>query len=172
MSHSGWEVHEVTGISRRAWALLGKAESRDSLSLLLVDVAKVHAFEADSRVASVSCDIGNSRDLERLIPPDTGAIYHLAAIVSDQADVEFDHGMKINFDTKRSLLEVGQRLTVPPKLIFTGSPAVFGGNLPEIINDQTAVTPQSSNGTQKVMGELRSTNSSGEVLAGAGTPKA
>jgi nucleoside-diphosphate-sugar epimerase len=74
--------------------------------------------------------------------------------VSSQAEADFDLGMKVNFDATRLILERARALNHRPRVVFTSSVAVFGGTLPETVLDTTATTPQSSYGTQKVMGEL------------------
>jgi nucleoside-diphosphate-sugar epimerase len=124
------------------------------LSLVLADRVTTDAFAADGRVQSVVCDIANRAELEALVARDTAVIYHLAAIVSGQAEAEFDLGMKINLEATQTLLEIARRLPTPAKFIFTSSVAVFGGALPAIVTDQTAVHPQSSYGAQKAIGEL------------------
>ncbi len=125
-----------------------------ALSLVLADRVTTETFSADRRVLSVACDISNRAELSRLVGSDTAVIYHLAAIVSGQAEAEFDLGMKINLEATQALLEICRGLPRPPTLVFTSSLAVFGGELPAIVTDQTAVRPQSSYGAQKAMGEL------------------
>ena len=122
--------------------------------LLLIDRAITKAFDGDSRVESVVADIADRAEMQRLVASDTAVIYHLAAIVSSQAEAEFDLGMKINFEATHTLLEIARRLPAPPKFIFSSSIAVFGGALPAIVTDDTAVHPQSSYGAQKAIGEL------------------
>lgn len=124
------------------------------LSLWLVDRVATDAFEGDQRVQSIVCDIADRVEMERFILPDTSVIYHLAAIVSGQAEAEFDLGMRINLEGTRTLLEMCRHLPLPPKFVFTSSIAVFGGELPAVVTDQTAVRPQSSYGSQKAIGEL------------------
>lgn len=124
------------------------------LSLVLADRVTTETFAADRRVQSIACDIANRADLSRLVGSDPAVIYHLAAIVSGQAEAEFDLGMKINLEATQALLEICRGLPLPPKFVFTSSLAVFGGELPAIVTDQTAVRPQSSYGAQKAMGEL------------------
>jgi nucleoside-diphosphate-sugar epimerase len=87
------------------------------------------------------CDYEN---IQRILVPDTAVIYHLAAIVSGQAEAEFDLGMKINLEATRNLLEICRSVPTPPKFVFSSSVAVFGGKLPAIVTDDTAVHPQSS----------------------------
>src|SRR5690606_1922365 len=82
------------------------------------------------------------------------SIFHLAAIVSGHAEVDFDLGMKINFDATRQILERARELGTKPRVIFTSSVAVFGGALPESVPDTMSPVPQSSYGAQKAMGEL------------------
>jgi nucleoside-diphosphate-sugar epimerase len=138
---------------RLAKQLLGQ-QQKTPLTLVLADRVTTDAFAGDKRVQSLACDIANRTELERLVTPDTSVIYHLAAIVSGQAEAEFDLGMKINLEATQALLEIARRLPVPPKFVFTSSVAVFGGALPAIVTDQTAVHPQSSYGAQKAIGEL------------------
>ncbi|MEO7414748.1 MAG: D-erythronate dehydrogenase [Opitutaceae bacterium] len=130
------------------------ADSSAPFRLVLIDRVATHAFDGDSRVQSVVGDIADRAELQRLVTPDTAVIYHLAAIVSSQAEAEFDLGMRINFEATHSLLEIARQLPAPPKFVFTSSVAVFGGALPAIVTDDTAVHPQSSYGAQKAVGEL------------------
>jgi D-erythronate 2-dehydrogenase len=82
------------------------------------------------------------------------AIVHLAAVVSGQAESDFDLGMRVNLDGTRALLEACRRLAAPPpRLVFTSSVAVFGGKLPDIVRDETTPTPQNSYGIQKYISE-------------------
>jgi nucleoside-diphosphate-sugar epimerase len=88
------------------------------------------------------------------ITPDTESIFHLAAVVSGQAEAEFDLGMRINFDATRLILERARQNGNRPRLVFTSSVAVFGGDLPHRVLDSTILAPQSSYGAQKAMAEL------------------
>lgn len=126
----------------------------DSLSIVLADRVTSDAFDADHRVKSIACDIADREQVRLLVTSDTDVIYHLAAIVSGQAEAEFDLGMKVNLEATHHLLEASRTLPIPPKFVFTSSLAVFGGNLPPVVTDQTAVQPQSSYGAQKAIGEL------------------
>jgi len=85
-------------------------------------------------------------------------IYHLAAIVSGEAEADFEKGYSVNLDGTRHLLE-GIRTTQPgtgwkPRLIFASSIAVFGGDMPDVITDTYFLTPETSYGTQKAICEL------------------
>ena len=119
----------------------------------LLDVVKSNAL-TDPRVRSLEGDISDPAVLRQAIDADTRAIFHLAAIVSGQAEADFDLGMRINLDASRALLETCRAVGHTPRVIFTSSVAVYGGALPETVRDDTALSPQSSYGTQKAIAEL------------------
>lgn len=119
----------------------------------LLDVVKADA-PADPRVRSLVGDIADAAVLRRAIATDTRVIFHLAAIVSGQAEADFDLGMRINLDASRALLETCRALGHQPRVVFTSSVAVYGGALPDTVRDDTALNPQSSYGTQKAIAEL------------------
>lgn len=129
----------------------GAPESIDQLVLL--DVIEASGFD-DPRVSVVVGDIADRAVLERAIDRDTGAIFHLAAVVSGQAEADFELGMRINLDASRMLLEVCRTLGHRPRVVFTSSVAVYGGDLPDVVRDDTALNPQSSYGAQKAIAEL------------------
>ena len=89
-----------------------------------------------------------------MIDADTCSVFHLAAVVSGQAEADFDLGMRVNLDATRLLLDTCRAVGHRPRVVFTSSVAVYGGTLPEVVRDDTAVNPQSSYGAQKAIGEL------------------
>ncbi|EIJ48162.1 nucleoside-diphosphate-sugar epimerase [Herbaspirillum sp. GW103] len=121
--------------------------------ITLLDVVPAQGFN-DPRIEAVTGDIADAAVIERVITPETQSIFHLAAIVSGHAEADFDLGMKINFDATRVILERARALGTKPRVVFTSSVAVFGGELPAVVPDNTLLMPQSSYGAQKVMGEL------------------
>ncbi|AXE95965.1 D-erythronate dehydrogenase [Paraburkholderia sp. 22099] len=121
--------------------------------LVLLDVVRASDF-GDSRVRAEVGDIAERSVLERVIDERTSAIFHLAAIVSGQAEADFDLGMRINLDASRLLLEVCRQRGHQPRVLFTSSVAVYGGELPDMVRDDTALKPQSSYGAQKAIAEL------------------
>jgi nucleoside-diphosphate-sugar epimerase len=127
-------------------------KSREVRQLVLVDVAPPTL--SDSRVSAVTGDLGDRALLERVVSADTDSIFHLAAVVSGQAEAEFDTGMHVNLDATRALLERCRKLLRPPKFVFASSLAVFGGVLPDPVPDDAVLTPQTSYGTQKAISEL------------------
>src|ERR1700744_1472110 len=92
---------------------------------------------------------------EKLIAGRPDVIFHLAAIVSGEADLDFDKGYRINLDGTRMLIDA-IRLAggYKPRLVFTSSIAVFGAPFPDAIGDEFFHTPLLSYGTQKAIGEL------------------
>ncbi len=121
--------------------------------LLLVDIQAPPAL-ADPRIRCLQADLTAPGVAESLISERTTVVYHLAAIVSSHAEQDFDLGWQVNLDTTRSLLEACRHARPGIRFVFTSSLAVYGGPLPELVNDGTALTPTSSYGTQKAMGEL------------------
>ena len=121
--------------------------------LVLVDVVPP-APAGDPRVASFAGDIADRALLDRLIDDETASIFHLAAVVSGQAEADFDLGMRVNFDATRALLESCRSRGHRPRVVFASSCAVYGGELPDVVPQFHALMPQSSYGTQKAMGEL------------------
>src|SRR5450755_1923328 len=120
--------------------------------LILIDVAP--ASLSDPRVEIVTGDLADRALVERAITSATDSVFHLAAVVSGQAEAEFDTGMHVNLDATRALLERCRGLARPPKFVFASSLAVFGGALPDPVRDDSPITPQTSYGAQKAMGEF------------------
>ena len=122
--------------------------------LVLLDCALPAEGAVDGRIKYVTGDAGDNSLMKRVFAPRTDAVFHLAAVVSAGAEADFELGYKVNLDATRLVLEACRQQPAPPRVIFTSSVAAFGGDLPEIVTDATAATPQSSYGTQKVIGEL------------------
>ncbi len=81
-------------------------------------------------------------------------VFHLAAVVSAQAEADYELGMRVNLDGTRAVLEALRRTGRRPRLVFASSVAVYGGPLPDPVGDDVPLAPQSSYGAQKAMGEL------------------
>ena len=121
--------------------------------LVLLDVVPAPAID-DPRVDILTGDVLDAELLKRAIDSATASIFHLAAVVSSQAEADFDLGMRVNLDAARLLFETCRRLGHCPRVVFTSSVAVYGGDLPEVVQDDTALNPKSSYGIQKAIGEL------------------
>jgi nucleoside-diphosphate-sugar epimerase len=146
--------------SRLAQALLARGTLTDARGhtraidrVVLADVVAAPSL-ADSRVQAMQGSLDDPAFVERVVSPETDTVFHLAAVVSGQAEAEFDVGMRVNLDATRALLERCRKCTKPPKFVFASSLAVFGGALPDPVPDDAPVTPQSSYGAQKAIGEL------------------
>ncbi|MEW6340982.1 MAG: D-erythronate dehydrogenase [Pseudomonadota bacterium] len=128
-------------------------EPQPLTELVLLDVVAASGFN-DNRVRIEVGDIAERSVLEGVIDAGTSAIFHLAAIVSGQAEADFELGMRINLDASRLLLETCRMRGHHPRVVFTSSVAVYGGEMPDLVRDETALNPQSSYGTQKAIAEL------------------
>lgn len=109
---------------------------------------------ADDRIEVVTGDITNPQTLRQVLDTRSTSVFHFAAVVSAAAEGDFDLGMRVNLHGTLAVLEACRALPHPPRLVFTSSIATFGGQLPEVVDDTTPQTPQSSYGVQKAIGEL------------------
>jgi nucleoside-diphosphate-sugar epimerase len=135
----------------------GRLGSRDIARLTLQDVvAPEQPANPGFAVDTVTCDFAVPGAAEKLVADRPDVIFHLAAIVSGEAELEFDKGYRINLDGTRMLLDA-VRLAgggYKPRLVFTSSIAVFGAPFPDVIGEEFFHTPLLSYGTQKAIGEL------------------
>lgn len=122
--------------------------------LLLADVAWPAVPLTDARIRCRQMDLSEPGAVQSLVTNNTAMLFHLAAIVSGQAEKEFDLGWRVNLDITRQLLDACRAKKTDIRFVFASSLAVYGGKLPPVVDDLTAVTPQSSYGTQKAIGEL------------------
>lgn len=101
-------------------------------------------------------DLSEAGEAERLVAHRPDLIFHLAAIVSGEAEANFEKGYRINLDGTRNLFEAIRKVGggYKPRVIFTSSIAVFGAPFPEAIGDEFFTTPLTSYGTQKAIDEL------------------
>src|SRR6201998_2254680 len=93
---------------------------------------------------------------EKLVADRPDVIFHLAAIVSGEAELDFDKGYRINLDGTRMLFDAVRLIGggYKPRVVFTSSIAVFGAPFPDAIGDEFFHTPLLSYGTQKAIDEL------------------
>jgi nucleoside-diphosphate-sugar epimerase len=136
-------------------SLAGKPIER----MTLVDVVAPEIPScADMTVTSEVADLSAPGAAEKLIGGRPDTIFHLAAIVSGEAEADFDKGYRINLDGTRLLFEALRQAAAAepyrPRVVFTSSIAVYGAPFPEPIDDDFALYPLTSYGTQKAIGEL------------------
>ena len=126
----------------------------DKLTLLDV-VPPTKATSFAGKTDMVAADLSMPGKAARAIEDRPNIIFHLAGVVSGEAELDFDKGYRVNLDGTRALLEAirvsggGYR----PRLVYTSSIAVFGAPFPESIPDDFHLTPLTSYGTQKAIGE-------------------
>lgn len=121
--------------------------------IVVVDVAPAEGL-ADPRIRTVAGDIADPTLMASLVDARTAGVFHLAAVVSGQAEADFELGMHINLDASRLLLDLCRQRGHKPRVVFTSSVAVYGGDLPDVVTDDLALRPASSYGTQKAIAEL------------------
>jgi len=143
----------ITGGGGFLGSRLAKAiKARDpSARITLLDMAFPPGLE--QQFECIAGDVSSPAVIERALGRDTVSVFHLAAVVSGGAEADFDLGYRVNLDGTRALLEACRKLAQPAKLVYASSVAAFGGKLPEVLDDSTTPTPQTSYGTQKVIGE-------------------
>ena len=135
----------------------GELNGRPLERLTLVDVSAPQRPEKFfAGVQSIGADIADPAVARAAVAGRPDVIFHLAAVVSGEAELDFDKGTRVNLDGSRALLDAirtagaGYR----PRLVFTSSIAVFGAPFPAAIADEFHTTPLTSYGTQKAIVEL------------------
>ena len=135
----------------------GRLGRRDITKMTLQDVVAPSApTQAAIPLDTITCDFAVPGVAEKLLANRPEVIFHLAAIVSSEAELDFDKGYRINLDGTRMLFDAIRALGggYKPRVVFTSSIAVFGAPFPEAIGDEFFTTPLLSYGTQKAIGEL------------------
>jgi nucleoside-diphosphate-sugar epimerase len=114
----------------------------------------LHDVVPFEEAAAVS-DLSTPGEAEKLVAQRPDTIFHLAAIVSGEAEADFEKGYRINLDGTRQLFEAIRKVgNYKPRVVFTSSIAVFGAPFPEAIGDEFLNAPLTSYGTQKAISEL------------------
>ena len=127
--------------------------SREVTQIVLVDIVEARDV-ADKRLRVIAGDLSSERIVSSVFDEPVHGVFHLAAVVSGEAEQNFDLGWRVNVDATRAWLEACRHRAARPRFIFTSSVAVFGGDLPERVPDDQQLTPQSSYGAQKAVGEM------------------
>lgn len=135
------------------------AFGREIGKLTLVDVVQPPVPSAFSAVSTaLAADLTDEGAIAKLVASRPDLIFHLAAIVSGEAEADFEKGYRVNLDGTRELFEAirreGQKEPYLPRVIFASSIAVFGEPFPDKIGDEFFTTPLTSYGTQKAICEL------------------
>lgn len=139
----------------RALVARGQLNGQSINRINLVDVMEPGAIDGGSIAVNTRiCDITNTASVAEAVTADIDVIYLLAAIVSAHAEEDFDAGWSINMMGTLNVLERARELGTKPRVVFTSSIAVYGGEVPDPIIDHTFLNPQTSYGAQKAVGEL------------------
>ena len=104
--------------------------------------------------AQVIGNLAYPRFARSLVTPEVEVVFHLASLVSGGAEQNFELGTKVNFDATRDLLEACRLAGHRPRFVFASSIAVYGGELPDPVTDETPPSPRLSYGAQKLMCEI------------------
>jgi nucleoside-diphosphate-sugar epimerase len=149
---AGMNGRKLSGRLVRDGALNGKAI--EALTLLdALPPANPAGFAG--KVTLATADLAAAGEAEKAVAGRPDVIFHLAGVVSGEAELDFDKGYRVNLDGTRALLEAVRRIgdEYHPKLVYTSSVAVFGAPFPPSIPDDFHLTPLTSYGTQKAIGE-------------------
>jgi nucleoside-diphosphate-sugar epimerase len=123
--------------------------------LSLQDIVPPHEpREAPFEVATRTGDLSVPGEAAALVADNPDVIFHLAAIVSGEAETDFEKGYRINLDGTRFLFDAIRARAYMPRVVFTSSAAVYGAPFDGPIRDDFHLTPLTSYGTQKAIGEL------------------
>ncbi len=109
----------------------------------------------DDRVGIVAGDMSDPQTVSGLVDRDDIAVFHLASVVSGGGEKDFDLAMSVNLDGGRSILEVLRARSGTPRVVFTSSIAIFGGDaMPSTVGDTTKPNPETTYGMTKFIGEM------------------
>ena len=123
--------------------------------LTLIDVVAPEKPSGFSGAAKLSAsDLSSPGAAAKAVASKPEVIFHLAGVVSGEAETDFDKGYRVNLDGTHALLEAIRAADYKPKVVFTSSIAVFGAPFPSSIPDDFHLTPLTSYGTQKAISEL------------------
>jgi nucleoside-diphosphate-sugar epimerase len=131
----------------------GHLAGNNLTKLTLFDRVAPSSLPNDPRLETISGNITNPQAI-RDITREPDVFFHLAAVLSGEAEQNFALGMQVNLHATQQLLEACRQRETPLRFIFASTTAVYGGEMPPLIEDVTCLTPQSSYGTQKAISEL------------------
>ena len=134
----------------------GRLGDREISRMTLQDVVAANKPNTSIPIEVITSDFSDPATAPALIATRPDVIFHLAAIVSGEAELDFEKGYRINLDGSRMLFDAIRLVGggYKPRVVFTSSIAVFGAPFPEAIGDEFFHTPLLSYGTQKAIGEL------------------
>ena len=124
--------------------------------LVLADIVEPERPSSALDIETVGADLAVPKAADGLLSTRPDVVFHLAAVVSGEAEADFERGYRVNLDGMRQLLEAARSIGegYRPRVVFASSIAVFGAPLPDVIGDDQCTTPLTSYGTQKAIAEL------------------
>ena len=122
--------------------------------LTLFDLQAPPALEAPFPVRCLGGDVADPAQVAAAIPEGTRVVVHLAAVVSAQAEADYDLGLRVNLHGALAVIEACRRLSAPPRVVFTSSVASFGGGQEARLEDDARQLPGNSYGAEKAAAEL------------------
>jgi nucleoside-diphosphate-sugar epimerase len=145
-------------VGRKLTARLLRDGTLNGSTITSLDLQDIVAPEAPPKTAikitTHQGDLAATGAAAALVATKPDVIFHLAGVVSGEAEVNFDLGYHANLDGARSLFEAIRQAQISPRVVFTSSIAVFGAPFPDVIPDDFQQVPLTSYGAQKLMAEL------------------
>src|SRR6188768_1421768 len=133
----------------------GKLNGKQIDRLTLTDVISPEKPQGYSgTVEAATSDLSTPCAAAKAVGGKPDVIFHLAGVVSGEAETDFEKGYRVNLDGTRALFEAIRAAAYTPKVVFTSSIAVYGAPFPNSIPDEFHLTPLTSYGTQKAICEL------------------
>ena len=146
LTHKLIEVGKLTGADGKVQPIT---------DMVLFDVFPAPKPEATGISFTVKTgDLTQAGVVDDLFAEPVDSVFHLAAVMSGQAEQDFDLGMRVNLNGTLGVLEACRRQAGTPKFVMPASVAVMGGEMPDVVPDDLACTPTNSYGTQKAICEL------------------
>ena len=145
-------------VGRKLTARLLKDRQIGGKTITAIDLHDIVPAEkpdaAGIAIESMTSDLANEGEAETVIARKPDLVFHLAGIVSGEAEANFDLGYRVNLVGTQRLFDAIRLSGRPIRIVFTSSIAVFGAPFPDVIPDEFHGTPLTSYGTQKLMCEL------------------
>ncbi|SHM42475.1 Nucleoside-diphosphate-sugar epimerase [Cyclobacterium lianum] len=129
-------------------------QENPSASITLFDLHFPEKLREDPGFTVITGNFGEPKWIDQLLESKPDLIFHLAAVVSGEAEKNFELGMDVNLRASLRLLEKCRELGHQPRIVFASSCGIFGGDVRQIITEDTAPKPRSSYGTQKAIVDL------------------
>ena len=134
----------------------GKLGGQPITALTLFDLAAPPTPGAPFPITAMAGDLVDLPP--EAIPPGTDVVFHLAAVVSAQAEADYDLGRRVNLRGTDAVVDACRRLVAaggkPPRVVFTSSVASFSGGQDAVLSDEARQVPANSYGAQKAAAEL------------------